>query len=155
MESGTQVRLPCGDKSGMSLFAWNEKYSVGYAEIDEQHKQLFKMADDLHAAMVEGRGKESLSGLFSRLVTYTRHHFSTEERIMRENAYPGYVQHHMEHEKLTRQVLDLQRNVATGRATVTTEVMQFLADWLRNHIQISDQKVSVFIKKRKAELARA
>jgi hemerythrin len=139
----------------MSLFVWDEKYSVGHPDIDAQHKLLFKMADDLHTAMTEGRGKEALSGLFSRLVTYTRHHFSAEENIMRENGYPGYVQHHMEHEKLTRQVMDLQRNVASGKATVTIEIMQFLSDWLRNHIQINDQKISVFIKKRKSEIARA
>jgi hemerythrin len=139
----------------MSLFVWNQSYSVGHAEIDEQHKQLFQMADDLHAAMLEGRGKEALSGLFTRLITYTRHHFSCEERIMRENAYPGYVQHHMEHEKLTQQVLDLQKKVASGKATVTMEIMQFLSDWLRNHIQVNDQKVSAYIKKRPGVLARA
>jgi hemerythrin len=132
----------------MSLFVWNQNYSVGHPAIDEQHKQLFQMADDLHAAMLEGRGKEALAGLFSRLVTYTRYHFSTEEGIMRENGYPGYVLHHMEHEKLTQQVLDLQRKVASGRAAVTMEIMQFLSDWLRNHIQISDQKVSAHIRKR-------
>jgi hemerythrin-like metal-binding protein len=139
----------------MSLFAWDPKYSVGHPDIDEQHKQLFKMAEDLHMAMLEGRGKEALGGLFSRLVTYTRHHFANEERIMRENAYPGYVQHHLEHEKLTQQVLDMQKRVATGKATVTMELMQFLSDWLRNHIQVNDQKVSAHIRKRPGVLTRA
>lgn len=113
------------------------------------------MANDLHTAMLEGKGKAALAGLFNRLVTYTRHHFSSEERIMRENGYPGFMQHHMEHEKLTQEVLELQKKVASGNGAITVEVMQFLSDWLRNHIQISDQKVASHIKKRDGVLTGA
>ena len=129
----------------MSLFAWKQEYAVGHPDIDEQHKQLFRMADDLHQAMMEGRGREALIGLYSRLVTYTRHHFAAEERLMRESAYPGYVQHHLQHEKLTEQVLTLQKNMASKQTTVTLETMNFLSDWLMHHIGGSDQKVAAHI----------
>ena len=130
----------------MSLFAWSDSYSVGSNEIDEQHKKLFQMADELHRAMSEGRGKEALVGLLQRLVAYTRHHFASEERAMREHAYPNYLQHHMEHEKLTAQVLEFQNKVVRGQTTVTIDIMTFLSDWLRNHIQASDQKLAKHIR---------
>lgn len=68
---------------------------------------------------------------------------------------PGYAQHRLEHEKLTKQVLALQEEFANGKAAVTMEIMQFLSDWLRNHIQINDQKVSAYIRQRPGVLARA
>jgi len=139
----------------MSLFVWNDSYSVGSVEIDGQHQKLFNMADELHRAMSEGRGKEALSGLLQRLVAYTRHHFAYEERAMRDHAYPGYLQHRMEHEKLTGQVLEFQNKVARGQATVTIEIMKFLSDWLRHHIQVSDQKLATYIKSQVVATARS
>jgi len=139
----------------MSLFVWNDSYSVGSAEIDEQHQKLFHIADELHRAMLERRGKEALNGLLQRLVAYTRHHFACEERAMRDHAYPGYLQHRMEHEKLTGQVLEFQNKVTRGQATVTIEIMTFLSDWLRNHIQLSDQKLGKHMKSRAAVPARS
>ena len=130
----------------MSLFNWNPAYSVGCDEIDQQHKQLFQLADDLHRAMSEGRAKKALAGLLKRLVDYTAYHFSTEERRMTESGYPNYVQHHAEHVKLTERVLEYQKKVLSGETAVSIEVLQFLSDWLKHHIQASDQKLSVYLK---------
>src|SRR5579872_2702553 len=82
----------------MSLFAWSDDYLLGRAEFDEQHKQLFRMADELDNAVLENRGPESQIGLYGRLVTYLRRHFDNEELLMRESAYPLYVQRHLEHQ---------------------------------------------------------
>jgi len=130
----------------MSLFAWNPAYSVGCAEIDEQHQQLFKMADDLHCAMMDRRGKEALDGLLKSLVSYTVYHFATEERKMSESGYPNYLQHRTEHVKLTDRVLEYQQKVLSGEKPMSIEVMQFLSDWLKHHIQGSDQKLSAHLK---------
>lgn len=131
----------------MSLFAWNPAYSVGCAEIDEQHQQLFRMADELHSAMMERRGKDVLAGLLKRLVAYTKYHFATEERRMTESGYPQYTQHHAEHVKLTEKVVDYQDKVLRGETAMSIEVMNFLSDWLKHHIQGSDQKLSAHLRR--------
>ncbi|HUA84170.1 MAG TPA: bacteriohemerythrin [Bryobacteraceae bacterium] len=130
----------------MSLFTWNPAYSVGCVEIDKQHQQLFKMADDLHRAMVERHGKEAIAGLLKRLVDYTVYHFSAEEQRMTESGYPHYQQHHAEHVKLTERVLDYQKKVLSGETAVSIEVLRFLSDWLKHHIQGSDQQVGAHLK---------
>ncbi|HTS74990.1 MAG TPA: bacteriohemerythrin [Bryobacteraceae bacterium] len=130
----------------MSLFAWNPAYSVGCAEIDEQHQQLFQMADDLHRAMLERRGKETIGGLLKRLVAYTVYHFSAEERQMKQSGFPNYIEHHAEHVKLTQRVVEYQEKVLKGETSVSIEVLQFLSDWLKHHIQGSDQKVGAHLK---------
>jgi len=59
----------------MIYFRWNEKYSVGIAEIDAQHRHLVKMVNDLYEAMYAGQGREALGKILSGLIRYTQTHF--------------------------------------------------------------------------------
>ena len=139
----------------MNLFEWKPDYSVGNAQIDMQHKQLFRMAGELHEAMVNGHGKEIIESLLDKLVSYTSHHFASEERLMKESGYPGYQQHHADHEKLASQVLEYQAKVKTRACAVTVEMMRFLRDWLDHHIRGADMKVGVYLKSQLAPAGRA
>ncbi|HUK19520.1 MAG TPA: bacteriohemerythrin [Bryobacteraceae bacterium] len=132
----------------MSPFEWKSEYSVGCTEIDKQHQQLFAMAGELHRAMLEARGSDVLASLLNRLVDYTSYHFASEERQMRHFAYPGYEHHQQEHAKLTAQVLDYQQQVVSGRIAASVGVMMFLSEWLKNHIQQSDQKLGAHLRAR-------
>jgi len=127
-------------------FVWKSEYSVGIREIDEQHKKLVKLIHDLDAAMQKGQGKQSLGTLLKELIGYTGNHFAAEERLMKTYAYPEYEAHKEKHEKMTQKVLDIQRQHAEGRVTITLEVMQFLENWLDKHILGTDQKYSSFLR---------
>ncbi len=130
----------------MGLFAWNEIYSLGHPQIDREHKALFGMAEELHNAMLGGRGKEALTGLLSSLIDYTRLHFDHEEGLMRAHCYPGMEQHIGLHRALTTQVQALQTKFAAGNVMIAIEVMEFLRSWLDHHIRESDQLVAKHIR---------
>ncbi|HML17250.1 MAG TPA: bacteriohemerythrin [Bryobacteraceae bacterium] len=132
----------------MSLFAWSPQYSVGCAEIDQQHQKLFKMADDLHQAMSERRGRAVITDLLKRLIDYTVYHFATEEKRMQESGYPNYPQHRVEHVKLTDRVMAFQKKVVSGETMISIDVLQFLSDWLKHHIGESDQKLGTHLRMR-------
>ena len=132
----------------MSPFDWKSEFSVGCTEIDKQHQQLFAMAGELHRAMLEAHGSEVLAGLLNRLVDYTTYHFASEERQMRHFAYPEYEQHRQQHAKLTEQVLEYQRQVLSGKIAASVGVMMFLSEWLKTHIQQSDQKLGAHLRAR-------
>ena len=53
----------------MALFGWRDEYSVNIKEIDDQHKQLVAMINELHEAMLEKRAKEILGSLLNKLVS--------------------------------------------------------------------------------------
>lgn len=129
----------------MGLFAWNETYSVGHPLIDREHKTLFGMADELHTAMLAGRGTETLAGLLTRLIDYTHTHFGHEEALMRAHRYPQMEQHIVLHRALTAQVQALKTKSAAGKTMITIEVMEFLRRWLDHHIRESDQLVAKYI----------
>lgn len=134
------------DLQDMTLFQWSEAYSVGYPAIDSQHKRLFQLAEQLHAAMTAGKGKQCLSTTLNNLIEYTKRHFSDEEILMESHRYPLYQQHKAEHQALTERGAQFQRSFAAGQATVTVELLQFLRNSLTHHIGTVDKKVGEFFR---------
>jgi len=139
----------------MGLFDWSDTYSLEHPQIDREHQALFAMAGQLHQAMLNGSGTKVLGDLLARLINYTQVHFSHEETLMRQYRYGGMEAHVAEHRKLAEQVVELQRKFAAGKITITMETMQFLRDWLDNHILRSDQLVARHIRAHETTLAHA
>jgi hemerythrin len=134
----------------MSLFQWDNKFLVGHSDIDAQHKRLFQLADELHTAMAAGNAKAKLSETLNSLIAYTKMHFANEERLMIAHKYPDYQAHKLLHDKLTAQVVEFQKDFAAGRTVLTIDLMQFLKNWLSQHIGKTDQKVAEFLKQKAA-----
>lgn len=125
----------------MPLMTWTDKLSVGVGVLDEDHKRLVGLVNELYDAMQAGRGKDVLGRTLNSLVQYTKMHFAREESFFSRTAYPAAEAHRKEHENLTRQVLDVQQKYNAGQTvTLSLDVLQFLKSWLIQHIQGSDQK---------------
>lgn len=124
------------------IFPWKDEYSVKFPDIDMQHKQLIKLINDLHEAMLGGRGKEALTKIIDELIRYTKTHFAYEEGMLQRRSYAGLAAHREEHRKLTQQVIDIQERFHKGSIAITMDVMSFLKNWLANHIMSSDQRYS-------------
>jgi hemerythrin len=134
----------------MSMFSWKPEYSVGYAEIDNQHKKLFELADELHSAMTSGKGKDVLGKTLENLIAYTKGHFATEERLMQTHKYPDYPRHKAVHDALTARVVGFQKDFETNRTALSVGVLEFLKDWLTHHIGETDRKIASYLKARAA-----
>ncbi len=134
----------------MSIFEWKPEYSLGHVDIDAQHKKLFELGSELHAAMAHGKGKEATSETLANLVAYTKLHFSNEEGLMRSHHYPNYLQHKGDHDALTRQVVEFQNNFEAGRVALSIDLLHFLKNWLQHHIGETDRKVAIFLKSKAA-----
>jgi hemerythrin len=128
----------------MALMEWKDEYSVSVSGFDSQHKKLINLINDLHSAMSNGKGKDILGKTLDELVSYTVFHFASEEKMMKEHNYSGYSIHKIEHEKLTKQVIEFQGNLKSGEYVIPQEVLLFLKNWLVNHIMGTDKKYSGF-----------
>ena len=137
----------------MGLFTWNEIYSLDHPQIDREHKALFSMAEELQRAMLEGRGKDVLTGLLSRLIDYTRVHFDHEAELMRQCRYPQIIRHLGEHRGLTNRVLELKTQWEGGNVSLPLDMLQFLRTWLDRHIRESDHQVAVYIRSQENALS--
>lgn len=129
----------------MAFINWSEKLSVKVEIIDEQHKVLIAIINDLQEAMQAGKGKDVIENVLSRLIDYVKMHFGTEEKLMVKYAYPDQAYHKGEHFALTSQVGQLYLKVQAGKMIVTIETMDFLKNWLNNHILKTDVKFGEFL----------
>ncbi|AFN73859.1 Hemerythrin HHE cation binding region [Melioribacter roseus P3M-2] len=129
----------------MPLFRWTDSYSVNIKSIDEQHKKLLDIINELHEAMKAGKGKEALNKIFNELVDYTRTHFSFEEKLMEKYGYSESALHKQTHQNLIKQLNELKENYEKGNTNLSINVMNFLQDWLIGHIQGSDKKYTAHL----------
>jgi len=114
--------------------------SVGVAVLDDDHKKLVGMLNQLHDGMAAGRSRATLGKVFDELVDYTKTHFAREEQFFAETGYPAAEAHKKQHDELTMRVMDLQTRYNNGALTLSKEVMNFLKDWLAYHIKGHDQE---------------
>jgi len=128
----------------MAIMEWSPTFSVKVKKFDDQHKKLVELVNQLHDAMKAGQGNAMLGVVLQSLINYTATHFKDEEQMMQANGYPDLARHKSEHEKLVKQVLDLQQKFLAGGSVLTMTVMSFLKDWLVTHIQGEDKKYGVF-----------
>lgn len=128
----------------MALINWDDSFSVNVAEIDKQHKELIAMINELNDAMKEGKGREVAGKIVSKLAIYTVTHFKTEEDLFAKFGYPGSENHKKEHAAFVKKVADFKEGYEKGKLSLTSEVMNFLSDWLRHHIMGTDKKYVQF-----------
>ncbi|MCX6080623.1 MAG: bacteriohemerythrin [Chloroflexi bacterium] len=130
----------------MSIMSWSESYSVGSLGIDAQHKKLFDLVNELHDAMSQGKGKEILGATLDKLVNYSKEHFAIEEKMLANVNYPDLPTQKLEHAAFIQKVFELQTQYRSGKVALTLPVMEFLKDWLVNHIIKNDQKYMAYVK---------
>ncbi len=129
----------------MALVTWKEIYVVNVEEVDLQHKKLVSLINELHDAMIIGQGQSVLGKILAELVEYTLYHFATEEKYFDEYGYPDADHHKEQHNTLVEQVAAIQKQYNSGEKVLTLDVMNFLRDWLHDHIVGSDKLYGPFL----------
>lgn len=129
----------------MAFINWDNSYSVGVAIIDNQHKRLVNIVNELNDAMGAGKGKEVLGKVLHELVQYVNTHFKTEEEYMVKYSYDEYEQHRYEHEKLTDEVKRFYEDFCANKAVLSIQIMNFLRNWLMDHILVKDKRFGKFL----------
>ncbi len=129
----------------MALIEWNDSYSVGNVKIDTQHKKLVAIINELNDSMGSGKGKEVLNKVLFELIQYVSSHFKTEEELMVKYGYDEYEMHRYEHEKLTDEVQRFYEDYKAGKVVITIQLMNFLRNWLMDHILVKDKRLGKFL----------
>ena len=129
----------------MNLIDWNDNLSVKISHLDDQHKQLINMINELHNAMSKGQGKLVVNEILKRMTEYTVNHFKSEEMLFEKYDYPETLKHKDEHSAFVGKVADFNSKFEKGELFLSVEVMMFLKDWLINHIAKSDKSYSDYL----------
>lgn len=131
----------------MAFFTWNDSYSVSVDDFDRQHKKLFDMINGLYDAMKQGKGGETATSLISGLKSYTVTHFKSEEAELKRIGYPELASQKKQHEAFVTKITEFQAKLSDGQTNLSVEMMNFLKDWLTNHIMVADKRYAPYFAK--------
>lgn len=121
-------------------FALTSDYIMNISEIDAQHRHFASILDKVYDAILHSSPREVQGGLLDDLINYAVIHFGTEEKYFDQFNYEGAVEHKAEHRKLEEQVLKFQTEFKSGEKDISVELIDFLEDWLINHLMVMDKK---------------
>lgn len=121
---------------------FQKQHLVGVAEIDEQHRQMVRMVNELNQDLAARTSDTHIGRRFEALLAFVQQHFQTEHRYMLEYHYPNAKALDFEHGQLTNELrLIVGRHSREGDMLV----LQKIKDWLLGHIHNSDKALGAYL----------
>ncbi len=121
---------------------WTPKMRVGLAELDDDHKELVRIINQLGSDYKDEDRRRAVRQSLVALRRYAEFHFAREEQVLMACAYTQLEGHQGEHRDFVQRIQELTRQFDSGpdgmAAIVNEELMDFLRDWLTHHIMIVD-----------------
>ncbi len=132
---------------------WKDDYNTGIDEIDEQHRILVNTINEANTKLHEDDSVEVLEAITKDLLSYVLYHFETEEEMMSEFGYEAhskkeYESHMKQHREFSAKVVEIREFISKGKPIEKNKLIEFLTNWLINHINKTDQKLGSFLAKR-------
>lgn len=133
-----------------NMFIWKESFTSQIAKFDDQHKKLFDLGNKLYFLVKNESDQDNYDEIVQTLddlKEYTVYHFQSEESLMEQYKYPKLLSHKIEHEAFIRDLNELlDTDVDENQTKVSLEILQFIANWIENHILKSDSQYGDFLK---------
>lgn len=141
---------------GFEIFPWNHNLETGIALIDEQHRQLVRLLNQLATQHVLGVQQEQMVSILNELAAYARYHFESEEAIWQ--AALGEERWFTQHCKVHHDFfVYIERLLQDTRPfdEILDELFAYLTQWLALHILDSDKRMAKAVKGIQAGLSLA
>lgn len=129
----------------MPVLEWNDSFLIGIRLFDEHHKHLVSLLNMTFDGVTTNAPKDELGAVLDELIDYTAYHFAAEEHWMREQHYPGLDVHVTEHEEFTKRLGEIVKDFYNGKSDVDLVVLNFLTDWLTEHILEKDSAYGAYV----------
>ena len=113
--------------------------------MDDDHKNLFEAANRLYEGISAREETSLLEEGLNYLIQYTQDHFAKEEELLERYNYPELEHQRNQHERLMREVFEFKKKIATEGNELYGRVVNFLKDWIINHILTEDRKYGPYL----------
>jgi methyl-accepting chemotaxis protein len=130
------------------LIDWGPRYFIGLKSIDEQHKILVDLMNELYEAFGSNKNKKVIKHVLKELLDYTIYHFGNEEELFEKYGYKESENHEDQHKKFIQRIEQFQKDFEKGNTILSFDLIDFLKNWLLNHILKIDAKYVPFLKER-------
>jgi hemerythrin len=130
----------------MAFMEWTNSYSIGVAVFDDEHKKLIAIINDLHAAIEAGVDENCLKAVSDRIIEYAIMHFRHEEMYFNDWAYPHAEEHTAIHDAMKQRAFGYRNRIGEkDSSALAGEMLEFLRQWLAQHIMNEDRKYGEFL----------
>ena len=127
----------------MPKIEWDDSYSVGVVEIDEQHRRWIEIINQLHDSIMDKTvSVKTTDKILCEMMDYAGFHFAFEEDYMKKVNYPDLKKHRYQHEFFNMNLVAKFQEERAGGLVMNTELMKMLMSWLQEHILEEDMKYS-------------
>jgi hemerythrin len=123
----------------MELIKWLEIYSVRNPQIDEQHKILLKIVNQIFDSIKEQCKTKTLKPILEKLVDYTKYHFEIEELLLEKYDFLQTNEHKLEHKIFIDKIIKFRKDFEEDKNLLSFDLFSFLREWIYNHIAKSDK----------------
>jgi len=136
-------------KEQSELIVWTNKFACGIKLIDEQHRALVDLVNEMfkHITGNEVQERDYFNRVIKEAVQYVKTHFATEEKMMLATKFSGYIEHKKEHESFILAIVENIRDYEAGKRFTLSTFTRFLKDWVLSHIALMDKQYFDYFKK--------
>ncbi len=135
------LSLPPTKRRADAWIPWDDSLKIGIDVIDEHHRYLFDLINDLYVVVVNKHGAREVARLVKSLDAYAKVHFRAEEKMMAHYGYAGTShqigQHHAFEEKVSEFYEELHANPLVAQF----DILSYLRNWLISHIRVEDAQL--------------
>ena len=105
---------------------------------------MFDELNEFFARMMRGEGAAAAQQMATTLSSAIQGHFTEEEREMRARNYPGFAEHHAQHQAFLQRFAALRRDLEADAPDTAQALFAYVADWLKDHILKQDKALAAF-----------
>lgn len=131
----------------MAQIEWKESYEIGVPSVDEQHRKLVAITNQLYEAHHNQTGNLIIHDILEQLVIYTKEHFTDEEKNF-DFGYQDAEKHRKEHREFVAELDSLLTDARRKNLMIPYKTLDFLKDWLINHILGTDKELGYYLRKK-------
>ena len=126
---------------------WKGDLATGLEIIDKQHRQFFKLANNLLDSSARGNDSKIIFDSFVFLKYYILEHFSVEESTMLEYKYPHFAQHKHRHLYFRNEIDKLEQSFKANNPPheIVIKLNYLVVNWFMNHIKVEDKKLCSYL----------
>jgi len=125
----------------MSLIEWDEKFSIGVAAVDHEHRELIGLVNEAHERLMHSGTEGEVVDFLGEISARISAHFALEEKIMRARNYDHYDAHKADHERLLDEIRDIMDDYEDEAFFSEKQFAHQLRTWFTEHFRTHDARL--------------
>jgi len=130
----------------MQHFKWTKAHAVYLPQVDAEHRNLYRMAEEIQQSVRMGVETTQILDLVRAFVTSVEEHFTHEERMMKAAETLDFEWHKHQHDTARKRVAGFVRDLEAGNSASAQEFLDFLARWFKDHMGLTDRMMGAHVR---------